>query len=311
MSCQPGKSRGGIRGGISIAVPLDPYLALEQARTEHIVGTHAGLWSLGVLGLFLGTRQMRQRWDQQLQTEEKLRQSEEKFRTVADWTCDMETWRGPDGRFLYVSPSAAVITGYRAEEFLADPKLTLKITHPDDVALVSEHHRKFSQPGNVVCSMDFRILTRNGEERWLTIIASRFMGPTDAGSASAAATATSPSASGSRHGCDRSPTGWHWPRERAGWASGTTMWSPTNWPGIPRCFTSTASRGDNSAALTRLGVQEFTRKTGSAAMKKSSLRCGAKRISAPSSACFGRTEASMKSAPWPPWNVTPAVKPCG
>jgi PAS domain S-box-containing protein len=162
-----GNQEGGIRGGISIAVPLDPYLALEQARAEHIAGTHAGLWSLGVLGLFLSTRQLRQRWDQQLQTDEKLRQSEEKFRTVADWTCDMETWRGPDGRFLYVSPSAEVITGYRAEEFLADPKLTLKITHPDDVARVTEHHRKFSQPGNVVCSMDFRILTRGGEERWL------------------------------------------------------------------------------------------------------------------------------------------------
>ena len=158
---------GDIRGGISVAVPLDSYLALAQARMVHIVGTHAALWFLGVLGIFLGVRQMRQRLVQQLQAEEKLRQSEEKFRTVADWTYDMETWRGPDGRLLYVSPSAERITGYRAEEFLANPELTLKITHPDDLAQVTEHHQKVSQPGNEVCSLDFRILTRGGEERWI------------------------------------------------------------------------------------------------------------------------------------------------
>jgi len=99
--------------------------------------------------------------------EEKLRQSEEKFRTVADWTYDMEIWRGPDGRFLYVSPSAERITGYRAEEFMADPELTLKITHPDDLAMVKEHQQKVAQPGKEVCSLDFRILTRGGEERWV------------------------------------------------------------------------------------------------------------------------------------------------
>ncbi|MGB7749688.1 MAG: PAS domain S-box protein [Verrucomicrobiia bacterium] len=162
-----GYHEGDVRGGISVAVPLDPYLALAQARIVRIAGTHAGLWILGVLGIFLGARQMRQRLDQQLQAEEKLRQSEEKFRTVADWTYDMEIWRGPDGRLLYVSPSAERITGYRIEEFLADPKLTLKITHPDDLARVTEHHQKVSQPGNEVCSLDFRILTRSGEERWI------------------------------------------------------------------------------------------------------------------------------------------------
>ena len=33
-----------------------------------------------------------------------LRASEERFRMVADFTYDWEDWRGPDGRFIYVSP---------------------------------------------------------------------------------------------------------------------------------------------------------------------------------------------------------------
>jgi PAS domain S-box-containing protein len=163
-----GYKEGEIRGGISIAVPLAPYQALTQARIRHIAGTHAGLWTLGALGIFLGGRQIRQRLDQQLRAEQTLRESEEKFRTVADWTYAMETWRGPDGRYLYVSPSAERLTGYRAEEFLASPDLTLKITHPDDRALMAEHLRNAAQPGSKVCTMEFRILTRGGEERWIS-----------------------------------------------------------------------------------------------------------------------------------------------
>jgi PAS domain S-box-containing protein len=63
---------GDVRGGISVAVSLVPYLALAQARMGHVAGAHAGLWFLGVLGIFLGARQMRQRLDQQLRAEQEV-----------------------------------------------------------------------------------------------------------------------------------------------------------------------------------------------------------------------------------------------
>ncbi|MEI7729212.1 MAG: DUF3365 domain-containing protein [Verrucomicrobiota bacterium] len=163
-----GYREGEIRGGISVAVSLAPYLAMEQARIGPIVGAHAALWALGVLGIFLGGRQMRQRLARQMEAEAQLRENEEKFRTVADWTYDLETWRTPDGRYLYVSPSAERITGYRAEEFLADPELMLKIIHAEDRAKVVEHYQKTTQPTQDVSSLDFRIVTRSGEERWIS-----------------------------------------------------------------------------------------------------------------------------------------------
>ena len=83
-----GYHQGDIRGGISVAVPLNPYLDLAQARIVRIAGTHAGLWALGALGIFLGARQMRLRLDKQLQAEEALRRSETKFRTLYDSTRD-------------------------------------------------------------------------------------------------------------------------------------------------------------------------------------------------------------------------------
>ena len=38
------------------------------------------------------------------EAEEAIRASRERFRTMADYTYDWEYWRGPNGRFRYVSP---------------------------------------------------------------------------------------------------------------------------------------------------------------------------------------------------------------
>ncbi len=100
-------------------------------------------------------------------TREALRNSEERYRLLADFTYDLETWRGPDGRYLYVSPSCERVTGYRYQEFLKDPWLVEKIVHPEDRDRVVRHFRRdFGEGG--VRHVDFRIRTRDGEERWIS-----------------------------------------------------------------------------------------------------------------------------------------------
>ena len=69
--------------------------------------------------------------------EEKLRESEEKYRIVADNTFDWEFWLGPDGRFLYMSPSCERVTGYAVWEFMDNPDLLQKIIHSDDRKAIS------------------------------------------------------------------------------------------------------------------------------------------------------------------------------
>jgi PAS domain S-box-containing protein len=96
-----------------------------------------------------------------------LRASEERFRTVADFTYDWEYWRNPEGEYLYVSPSCERITGYRSEEFRDDARLIEAIVHAEDREAVAEHLREEPIEGSVVQPMAFRILTRAGEERWL------------------------------------------------------------------------------------------------------------------------------------------------
>jgi PAS domain S-box-containing protein len=95
-----------------------------------------------------------------------LRESEERFRTIADFTYDWAYWLDPDGNYVYVSPSCERITGYRAGEFRQDPTLLETIIHPDDGAAVAEHLRTEPLEGEAHL-FEFRILTRSGEERWL------------------------------------------------------------------------------------------------------------------------------------------------
>ncbi len=96
-----------------------------------------------------------------------LRDSEEKFRTVSDWTYDWETWDDPQGRPLYISPSAERISGYRVEEFLADPTMLHQIVCLEDRARWDQHVIDTTNNPEEVCELEFRILTRDGEIRWI------------------------------------------------------------------------------------------------------------------------------------------------
>jgi PAS domain S-box-containing protein len=98
-------------------------------------------------------------------TERILREMEERYRTVADFTHDCEYWKGPRGELLYASLACQRLTGYTVQELLEDPDLMLKIVHPEDRSLFRRHleERKEGCP----CTIEFRILTRQGEERWI------------------------------------------------------------------------------------------------------------------------------------------------
>lgn len=98
---------------------------------------------------------------------EELSRSEERHRIIADTAYYWGTWRAPDGSYLYMSPSCERITGYKPEELSADPGLIEKIAHPEDRDMVSRHFREELDSGEA-SQLEFRIITRDGEERWIS-----------------------------------------------------------------------------------------------------------------------------------------------
>lgn len=75
-------------------------------------------------------------WDvtDRRKAEDALRQSEERFRRLAENAPDLiYRYRvAPDPGFEYVSPAATAMTGFTPEEHYADPDLGFKLVHPDD-----------------------------------------------------------------------------------------------------------------------------------------------------------------------------------
>lgn len=108
-------------------------------------------------------------WDitDRKETEKALIEREARYRTVADFAYDWTFWIGPDGTFLYISPSFERVTGYHPDELKNNPSLLFDtIVYPLDRHMVRQHiigGLHSSEP----YSFDFRIVTRSGDVRWI------------------------------------------------------------------------------------------------------------------------------------------------
>jgi PAS domain S-box-containing protein len=115
--------------------------------------------TLLIVGLFVNLHKRRR-------AEAEIAASALRYRTVADYTHDWEYWSAPNGAINYVSPSCQRITGYSVGEFMEDPSLFFKIILPEDRKVWNQHDheaRNLVKPREI----QFRILTKGGEIRWI------------------------------------------------------------------------------------------------------------------------------------------------
>lgn len=98
--------------------------------------------------------------------EKALRESEVRYRTVADFTYDWEYWIDPRGVFRYNSPSCERVTGYAPDDFARDPGLRRKLIIPEDQEKWERHLHEETKM-LVLRSAQFRIRRKDGEVRWI------------------------------------------------------------------------------------------------------------------------------------------------
>lgn len=120
-------------------------------------------------GEFLYTRGIFRNITKKKQMETALRESEKKFRLLADFAYDWEYWIDKDSKMVYVSPSCERITGYRPEEFYADPHLVEGVVYPDDRPLYREHMRVTleGEKRQSAVEFEYRITSKKGQVRWV------------------------------------------------------------------------------------------------------------------------------------------------
>ena len=104
-----------------------------------------------------------------------LKKSEEKYRTVADYTYDWEYWTGLDGQIIYMSPAAEKITGYSIEEFIKGPAMIDNIVFDSDKDLWESHKKEEhgSMPGENASEDSFRAVTKSGNICWIDHVCRR------------------------------------------------------------------------------------------------------------------------------------------
>ena len=95
--------------------------------------------------------------------EDALKQSEERFRLLAENSTDMIARYTPEGSFLYVSPSCERLLGYTAAELIG--KSVYEFFHPNDLAIVKHAHGDILQVPDVN-TVTYRFRHKNGEYIW-------------------------------------------------------------------------------------------------------------------------------------------------
>ena len=100
-------------------------------------------------------------------TEEALRESEEKYRLVVENAGEgIVVYQ--DGELKYYNKKIVEIMGYTEEEYASIDHISL--LHPDDKEIALERYRKRHRGEEVPDSYEVRILCKNGETKWVTVI---------------------------------------------------------------------------------------------------------------------------------------------
>jgi PAS domain S-box-containing protein len=102
------------------------------------------------------------------QAEKSLRDSEEKFKAIANYTVDWESWFGPDGKYLWVNRGVEQITGYSAEEILSMPNFITSMIAEEDRAMFTSQF-KDAIKGSRGENYEFRYVHKNGSILWMSI----------------------------------------------------------------------------------------------------------------------------------------------
>ncbi|NJD90950.1 MAG: DUF3365 domain-containing protein [Geobacter sp.] len=191
-----GYHEGDLRGGISVSVPLEPFIAIKRTELQADYLRFAVIWLLGLGGIGFGTLRLKrltavivertveleQQVEERKTTQEALeeqavlleeeiaeRQKTEKemelFISLINSSADIMVIADPNGCFKKVNPACTRVLGYGAEEMLTKP--FIDFVHPDDRQATLDEMTRQMQCGHTI-NFENRYLCKDGSVRYLS-----------------------------------------------------------------------------------------------------------------------------------------------
>lgn len=151
-----------------VAVPIRDCLAQGQHDFEcelagafywaRILELNSGHQTIGSLVILTDISQRRQ-------AEEAIRKSEDRFRSLVQYSSDIISILEPDSTIRYESSSIERILGFKAGERIGNNALAL--LHPDDIPRASAAFRELARTPGSTISLELRTLHKNGS--WVVV----------------------------------------------------------------------------------------------------------------------------------------------
>lgn len=100
----------------------------------------------------------------------KIKEAEEKYRTVIENSPDIIFECTKDGKFSLMSPSVEKITGYPVNQFYGNRAYGLSLCHPEDQERVQHEILQVLQGLNdSIMDLEFRVIHKQGQIQWLSL----------------------------------------------------------------------------------------------------------------------------------------------
>lgn len=164
---------GGLRGGISAAVPMTPH---QQAAADGMRGVnlaHGAIWLVGMLGITVVSLYKHRQQQREREAEEELRAQEALYASLTTASPAGVFQTDLQGHCCYVNDRWSAITGLQMEAALGNGWATA--LHPADRQRVCDAWQQ-TVTGNIPFNLEFRFIQPDGHRVWVLGQAARIVG---------------------------------------------------------------------------------------------------------------------------------------
>lgn len=155
---------GDIRGGVSVSVPMDAYLATERKEILSKAISFALLWLVGVAGILFAGKRLGTQVRKREAAESALKISEKNYSAIFDNSLT-GIYVVQDGKIKLANQTLAAIYGYDMGELIGMD--SLELVHPEDRPLVMDLREKRLRGEEVPSTYETRVIRKDGEVIWV------------------------------------------------------------------------------------------------------------------------------------------------